>query len=796
MGKDIRDDKEHVRIDHDSARGRIKRNAGNFTRGGQLFDSQIRQLIAVIKTPLICWAIVIGILFATFLFLGIKENQFQLIMMRLGSNFWMWLELDPAKEVVLKLPSGASVKGPIAMVPYHSAVEAAWSRFWTITYVSLFSGFFICAPVTLWYVDFARKRGADIMEERHERGAIKVSFETLHEAITKHNWKEHVAECKRHPDDKDPWKEADRPIIDRVREGMHVPYNLAGLPYPWRLEQNHAMFVGTTGAGKTTALKKIVTQARTCGHRCVIFDLTGSFVESFYDPTRDKILNPMDRRCQPWSVFNDCETYSDFMSAAVALIPNTKSSDDNFWVNAARTLFIEMCLKMRAMGVHSNGALAYFLMLCDLKEIHQYLSGTIAQSMMSPEVAKSAESIRSTFKAQAGILQYLPEPTKDDEPFSIRQWMSEDVEEGSILFITSSYPDLESNKPLLTLWLDLAVNALLRMPRTRDLRTWFLIDEIHALHKVPAIAHGLQTSRGYGGAFVLGMHSFDALEETYGENGATNLASLAGTKLILKTADPETARRCSEFIGNREVRRPDEAYSYGYNSSRDASTITPRTQIEDLVIPIDLSLMQSLHGFVRFPDGFPATRIKLTYQDYEQVAPGFDRVLQERATRFRPSEKQIAEMRGVWRPDGGSDIEQQIEADRAENEHTIAEQDAAQLREQIEASIPSMQLGAEEELKAEGAQELSEAEVRPQDRQLQMFNRPKSERKKDRSAETLQIEEQGRSASAKPASRSRQPDTSQDKGESELSRENARGFDIGEEGSEPPTRFDDQEPER
>ncbi|WP_156445367.1 type IV secretion system DNA-binding domain-containing protein, partial [Blastomonas sp. CCH5-A3] len=150
-------------------------------------------------------------------------------------------------------------------------------------------------------------------------------------------------------------------------------------------------------------------------------------------------------------------------------------------------------------------------------------------------------------------------------------------------------------------WMDLAVNALFHMGRTRDLRTWFLIDEVHALHRLPAIDHGLQTARAFGGAFVLGMHSFDKLEETYGENGATNLASLAGTKLILKTADPETSRRCSEFIGNRQVRIMDEAYSYGYNDNRDASTITPRTNVEELVMPVDISDLPSMHGFVKFP---------------------------------------------------------------------------------------------------------------------------------------------------------------------------------------------------
>lgn len=35
--------------------------------------------------------------------------------------------------------------------------------------------------------------------------------------------------------------------------------------------------------------------------------------------------------------------------------------------------------------------------------------------------------------------------------------MTTEVKEGSILFITSTHPDLVLNRPLLTLWMDLAV---------------------------------------------------------------------------------------------------------------------------------------------------------------------------------------------------------------------------------------------------------------------------------------------------------------------------------------------------
>src|SRR3546814_17359763 len=107
------------------------------------------------------------------------------------------------------------------------------------------------------------------------------------------------------------------------------------------------------------------------------------------------------------------------------------------------------------------------------------------------------------------------------------------------------------NRALLTLWMDLAINRLMTLPRTRSLRTWFMFDELGALHKLPAIENGLQTARPFGGAMILGIHSFENLVEVYGEQGARNLASLARSKLLLDTADLDNARPCARYTGNQ-----------------------------------------------------------------------------------------------------------------------------------------------------------------------------------------------------------------------------------------------------
>jgi hypothetical protein len=179
-------------------------------------------------------------------------------------------------------------------------------------------------------------------------------------------------------------------------------------------------------------------------------------------------------------------------------------------------------------------------------------------------------------------------------------------------------------RPLLTLWMNIAINTMMTLKHTRTLRAWFVFDELGALHQLPALTRGLQTARSYGGAFVLGVHSFAGLREVYGENGARNIISLTGSKLILRTSDRDTAEECSKLIGFQKVRTMDEAYSYGAHQTRDASTISPTTKEEALVIADDFTSLMNLHGYVRFPERFPSAHIKMDYVHYPSIAEGFE----------------------------------------------------------------------------------------------------------------------------------------------------------------------------
>ncbi len=618
--KDIRNNGEPIPLTHHSARGNVQRNAGNFTRGSQLLTHELLMWFSGARLPFIIWFFSFLAAWFIIMSIGLDEHGFQLVCMKIYSAIWGWIDLDPERRVNVTLPSGDVLRTVMGAVPFVPEVIKAWSVAMRGLIGALMISVFVTVPLAIWFVDVSHRRGRSILQERHERGAMLVDREILIAEINEHNRAQFEEEAAALYPNLSSRQVFALPFRARKERGIHHPYMLAGIPYPHRMEQSHAMLIGTTGAGKTTQLRSLIAQMRQRQDTAVIFDLTGAYVEAFYDPKRDTILNPMDLRCPAWSIFNDCSSYSNFTTAAAALIPSDGGSSEPFWALAARTLFIEMCIRLQERGQTNNLALSENLMTADLKRVHRFLANTIADPLTAPEAARMAESIRAVFNTNAQVLRFLPD---EGEPFSIRKWMTAEKLPGSILFITSNYDDLVMNKPLLTLWMDLAINSLMSMPRTRSLRTWFMFDELGALHRLPAIENGLQTARNYGGAMILGLHSFQKLVEVYGEEPARNLSSLARTKLILASGDIKTAEECSQYIGNREVRQMDEAYSYGYNNTRDASTLTPRKQIEPLVIADDITNLPSMHGFIKFPDGFPAARIELKWMDYPQVAHGF-----------------------------------------------------------------------------------------------------------------------------------------------------------------------------
>ncbi|MGX7952969.1 type IV secretion system DNA-binding domain-containing protein [Tsuneonella sp. HG249] len=594
----------------------MKRNLVNFTRGSQLLGHFSFMFAAGLKGPLIVAGIVIAWTSWWTLSGSLSDHETYLVGMRIYAAIYGFMEFDPGKQIALETAFGGTIQVPVATLASFPPVARAWDHMLALLGDALARSALLLVPAFALFYWFAARFGGRSKERKHERGALLVTLPELVDELRVHNRRERTRELTEALGWK--WRLCSRREL--AAAFPYQPSHLATVVYPWRLEQSHAMLIGTTGMGKTVAMSDMIAEARAKGQRCVVFDLTGAFIEHFHDSRRDVILNPLDARCPHWSLFDECRSEGEFWAAAEALVPHDGGGEAQFWVIAARALFVEFCLKLVAEGRGTNDALARELMTADLSRVHAMMRGTIADPLTAPEAARMAESIRAVFNVNAKVLKLL---STSGPRFSVRQWVEEDDGRGSVVFISARYVDMSVCAQLLTLWLDMAMNTLMTTARTHDLKCWFFIDELGALHRLPALEKGLQTARNFGGAIVLGLHAYAKLKEVYGENMAMTLSSLARTKLILGTADRETATWCSDFIGHRQVRDMEEAYTYGYNNARDAVSLTPRKHIEPLLLPDQLMNLPRLSGYIKFPDGFPAAPVKLKPTSRPKVAETF-----------------------------------------------------------------------------------------------------------------------------------------------------------------------------
>ena len=388
----------------------------DFTRGSQLLGHFAFMFAAGIKWPVLGTLFSVLAVVAWTLFGTLSDHEIYLLGQHLYALGYLWLEFDPGKELNVKLLSGGTLQMTMGQLSSYAPVVLAWAKALAALRVGATVAGALIVPLLALFFWFATMFGDHSKQSRHQRGALLAPLPDLRRQIAAHNRAEHRTVMRRRfgPG----WRLAGRNALSAA--GIHAPYSIGGITYPLGLEQSHTMLVGTTGTGKTVVLRDLLKQSRERNVRSVVFDLTGAFIEAFYDPARDIILNPMDARCPQWTLFDDASSEAEFTAIAEALVPHDGGGSEQFWVQAARLLFVEMAMRLQADGRGTNAALADELMTADLKHVHELMKGTVADPITAPEAARMAESIRAVFNANAKALKLMP---TTGPRFSIRKWV-------------------------------------------------------------------------------------------------------------------------------------------------------------------------------------------------------------------------------------------------------------------------------------------------------------------------------------------------------------------------------------
>ena len=377
-------------------------------------------------------------------------------------------------------------------------------------------------------------------------------------------------------------------------------------------EMQHILLTGTTGTGKSICMLEFMDNIRRRKERAIVYDVAGTFVKHFYREKKDIILNPFDKACPTWNIWQDGEDLADFEAMAASLMPLHLSSSDPFWIHSARTIFSNLAERLRQMKKTETVLLLQPIFSSDLTQLHQLLKGTVAENLVNPAVEKMALSIQSTVSTYCKALNYLR--AEEENPlFSIKRWIKAEEQDGWI-FITSSAEKMEALKPLISVWLDTAARSILSLEPSTKRRLWLLVDELASLHKLPSLSLLLSQGRKYGLCAVSAFQDIHQLRTIYGIDEAKALLAMYNTHVFCRTQCPDTAQWMSYLTGQRESVEQREGFSYGANTVRDGVSIQSERRQEPLILPTEFLRLNDKEAYMVLPGEIPISKIKLKFR--------------------------------------------------------------------------------------------------------------------------------------------------------------------------------------
>ena len=384
--------------------------------------------------------------------------------------------------------------------------------------------------------------------------------------------------------------------------------SLASLPIPPSDETKHFKLIGTTGTGKSTAIRELLTGALRRGDRAVIADPDAGYLSRFYHPERgDVILNPFHEGSKRWDLFAEIKAPYDPDELAGALIAEGHG-DERVWREYARTFLAALLRRAPEADICTSGALYRALAVAPRAELEGLLEGTPAQPFVQAGNERMFGSIRSVATSALAALVYVN--NQDAAPFSVRDWIREGR---GVLFLPYKSTEIAALRTLISTWMRLAIFETLSLAEG-DARLWFVVDELDAVGAIDGLKDALTRLRKFGGRCVLGFQSIGQIAALYGRGEADTIIENCGNTLILRCSASEgggTAQFASRLIGEREIvrtsysrtRQPDHWFS--------SQTTSEQQLIESAVLASEIEQLPDFEGYLRFASARPWTRVRL-----------------------------------------------------------------------------------------------------------------------------------------------------------------------------------------
>jgi hypothetical protein len=395
----------------------------------------------------------------------------------------------------------------------------------------------------------------------------------------------------------------------------NTPVTLAGIPVAPKDETKHFKLIGTTGTGKSTAIRELLSAALARGDRAIIADPDGGYLDTFYDADRgDVILNPFAAGAAKWSLLSEITNVFDVEQLARSLIPDS-GDPDRVWSDYARTFFAAVIQQVVLAGIKDDGEVDRFVNLAPVEELRELLEATAAGPLVAEGNEKMFGIVRSITTSAIRALKYTTR--QQGTPFSVRAWVSQGAARqagglGGVLFLPYKAGEIAALRSMISAWLRLAIFEAMNRGEG-DQRLWFVVDELDALGEIDGLKDALARLRKFGGRSVLGFQSIAQVSTTYGKGTADTIVENCGNTLILRCSASEnggTSAFASKLIGQREVTHTTQSRTRRQGEWRASTTTSAQVKIEPAVLSSEIERLPDLEGFLKFasiPDWWHVT---------------------------------------------------------------------------------------------------------------------------------------------------------------------------------------------
>ena len=336
-----------------------------------------------------------------------------------------------------------------------------------------------------------------------------------------------------------------------------------------RMECNHFMVVGGTGAGKTTVIWPWIQEAIARKDLVLIFDSKGDFTQKV--PAPFTLLSPTDARSSRWILGRDIRTPLEAQALAVTLIqePPGGSKSDPMWIQGSRAILSGLITDLQTRYGEDWGMdhLAYecAAALSDFDRLKTVIlrEAPICIMLLGGEDADGPNRTTMGFLTQIVAsftnVIYLGVAANDHKVnagWSVRQWLAGKTPPTVVIGFRGEQSELMSQ--------NFAASIIERVVKQvggfRDTapdarRIWLCIDETPVAGYLPSITTSLTTLRSKGVRTVLGFQTLASVREKYSKDVATIWQGQCGIKIVSALGATEDQEWASRLLGDREVER-------------------------------------------------------------------------------------------------------------------------------------------------------------------------------------------------------------------------------------------------